>query len=367
MLSWCVRLLLWLYIPFLLGLCALMVWLLRLLALGINNFTCVIVIALPVGFLLLVTLYQVFVSLANVLRRPAEDHGFEVRLPTSELEPVFRLVAEIARKQSLRMPQEIRIAADTVAHVYEERNGKRVLVLGGMAIAAFTQETLAGVIAHELAHFTAGDTRLSRQASRFWRVGACLEVQIHERPESNLNPLVWLIRLYHRLFVLVWAAHSRQQEFAADGHQVQHAGKEAAATSLLFTTVTQRLPWARLSNIAKSHVATNEPIDQLFSEQMYRAQTTPPYEWEEACRGALKVKTEFRDTHPCLKERLKAMGVTTKQALKLIQKQKGPPARDLFPAWTDIEKLLTNQLIALYREEYQLKREMAQIILGRPP
>jgi Zn-dependent protease with chaperone function len=344
-----------------------MVWLLQLLWQACTHFTCMILVILPVGFLLLVTLLQVVGSLAGMLKRPAEDRGFEIRLPVSELEPVLRLAAETARKQSLRMPDEIRIAADTVAHVYEDRTGKRVLVLGGMAIAAFTQETLAAVIAHELAHFTAGDTRLTRQASGFWRVGMSLEVQIHEHPGSSLNPLVWLIRLYHRLFVLVWAANSRQQEFDADRHQLQHAGKEAAASALLFTTVTQRLPWARLSNILKSHVATNEPIDQLFSEQMHRAETTPPYEWEEACRGALNVKTDYLDSHPCLKERLKAMGVTTRKAFRLIQKQHGPPARDLFPAWKAIEKLLTNQLIAVYREEYRIKREMAQIILGRPP
>jgi hypothetical protein len=39
-----------------------------------------------------------------------------------------------------------------------------------------------------------------------------LEQCFRERPASMLNPLVWLIRLYHLLFELAWAAHSRQQE-----------------------------------------------------------------------------------------------------------------------------------------------------------
>src|SRR5262249_31294119 len=118
--------------------------------------------------------------------------------------------------------------------------------------AAFSQETLAGVVAHELAHFTAGDTRLSRRAARRMLVMALLEHRFRVQRGTHFNPLVWLIRLYHLLFEMVWAAQSRAQEFAADRHQVQHAGKKAAAAALLFVTVTERLPWVRLSNIAKS-------------------------------------------------------------------------------------------------------------------
>jgi hypothetical protein len=72
-------------------------------------------------------------------------------------------------------------------------------------------------------------------------------------------------------------------------------------------------------------------------------------------------------SHPCLRDRLKAMGVSTKQAIHLItQKQESPPARTLFPNWKKLEKRLTANLMDVYRDEYLAKREMAQIIMGRP-
>src|SRR5207249_4209929 len=111
-----------------------------------------------------------------------------------------------------------------------------------------------------------------------------LEQRFYRHRGTHFNPLIWLIRLYHVLFQLAWAAQSRQQEFAADRHQVHEAGKETAATSLLVAMVSERLPWVRLSSIAKSHVAANEPIEQIFAEHWRRVQSIPADEWQDACR-----------------------------------------------------------------------------------
>jgi hypothetical protein len=147
---------------------------------------------------------------------------------------------------------------------------------------------------------------------------------------------------------------------------VSEAGKQTAATALLFTTVSDRLPWARLSSIAKAHVADNSPLDEIFAEHWRRLQTVPSDEWEDACRKALKKKAGLFDSHPSLRERLKAIGISPKEALKWIRKQSGPPARDLFPDWPVLEKILTDELMALYRQDHFAKRELAQIILRRP-
>ena len=366
MTSFWLRLLLWLYFPFLLALCAFIGWLIYLLVAALISFTCVITVAAPLIVLLLATLLHVSWSLSSLLKRPPEQTGIELRLPPASLKPVFIWVLEIARKQELLLPQEIRIGAETVAHVYEDRKGVRILVLGGLAVAAFSQEALAGIVAHELAHFTAGDTRLTRNAAGLWQVIGMLEQRFYRQRATHFNPLIWLIRLYHLLFELAWAAKSRQQEFAADRHQVQHAGKETAANSLLVAVVSQRLPWVRLSSIAKSYATANEPIEQIFAEHWRRVQAIPADEWQEACKKELKRKTGLFDTHPSLRERLQAMGISPKQAIKLLQHQSGPPARDLFPDWEQVERILTEELILAYRVDYLAKREIAQIVLGKP-
>lgn len=113
--------------------------------------------------------------------------------------------------------------------------------------------------------------------------------------------------------------------------------------------MTERLPWVRLSSILKSHVANNELIEEAFAEHLRRVRGIAPDEWEEACRKELKRKADLFDSHPSLRDRLKAMGVSPKRAAKLLPDQDGPPARDLFPQWGLIERLLTDYLVGLYR------------------
>src|SRR5262249_21125463 len=144
-------------------------------------------------------------------------------------------------------------------------------------------------VAHEMAHFTAGDTRLTRRAFRHGLMMDVLEEEFRQRPLSLLNPLVWLLPLYHLALPLALAAHSGRQEFAADRYAVRQAGKEAAAVALVYFEVTHRLPWARLENILKSCVANNLPMEAVFAEQVRLARSTQPYEWEEACRKVLRV------------------------------------------------------------------------------
>ncbi len=50
----------------------------------------------------------------------------------------------------------------------------------------------------------------------------------------------------------------------------------------------------------------------------------------------------------------------------MIRKQTGPPAGDLFRDWPVLEKVLTDELMVLYREDYFAKCGMAQMILRKP-
>ena len=224
---------------------------------------------------------------------------------------------------------------------------------------------MAGVIAHELGHVAGGDTGLSRVALRWHLVMGNLEARLAGRPISRVNPLAWLIRGYHFLFNVAWAANKRVQEFAADRHEVELVGEEVAASSTILFTITEFMPWVRLSAIAESYVSNHESMQAIFAEQARRARAASPSEWRDACRRALKQKTGLFDTHPCLKERLRAMGVSPRQALRLAVPSAEPPAHALFANWGLIEKLLTEKIIAIFREVYQQKREIARLLTGR--
>src|SRR5260370_12771624 len=101
MISFCLRLLLWLYFPFLLALCAFIGWLIYLLVAALIQLTCVVTVAAPLIVLLVLTLMHVLWSLSSLLQRPPELMGIELRLPAGSLKPVFILGLDIARTQKL--------------------------------------------------------------------------------------------------------------------------------------------------------------------------------------------------------------------------------------------------------------------------
>ncbi len=297
-------------------------------------------------------------------RRGHDD--MELLLPEPSRELVTAFVAEIARERECEPPDEIRVAPDTVAHVYCQEDGKNVLVIGGLAIQAFSREALAGVIAHELGHIAAGDTRLLSEAARRLAMMNLLDQQLRGSVISRINPFCWLTLLYHTLLRCAFAANSRNSEFAADRWEVKQVGKEQAAATLLRLEVPERLPYVKLFNVAKAAVEVNTPLDQLFTEQARRVASIGKNEWREAMHSALEREPDPYDTHPTLKQRLKAVKVAPKNALPLAVSMEGPPARDLFPDWPTLERKMTEKLIKVLREAHLLKQEMGQIISGRP-
>lgn len=364
-LSILVRLLVACYFPFI-ALAALFVGTVAvlLLILAVSSaWAWVLVVIALLCFLPLVQVGWVMVQL--LMQKPQRDE-MELRLPERQMKRLYDLVDRVGEKRNLPEPDEVRLGACTVAHVYENHKGKLILVIGGLAMATYTQKALAGTIAHELGHFGAGDTRLYRSARHCNLFMALVEAYCAYHPISYLNPLIWAILLYQLVFHIVWAAHSRQQEFAADRHEVELNGPEEAAASLILCTVPECLPWARLLTVVELCVQNGEPASRVFAEQARLVRSASRVEWDDACRKAMKERTGLFDSHPCLKDRLKAMGVKPKEALRLALDRNSPPARELIDDWNRVEAELSELLVAPYREYYLAKHEFAQIVLGRP-
>lgn len=310
------------------------------------------------------------------------DDEMELRVPRNMVPKLYDWVESIAQERGLPMPDEIRVAADTVAHVYQRVNGRQVLVFGCGAVRVLPQPVLAGIVAHELAHLAAGDTELARRALRRQLLMRQLETAFHIDRDSLshvrwdprnpygslallgaiLNPAVWGVRLYHLLYALAHTVHSRQCEYAADQLSLEQSGAEVAAQALIVMTVIERMPWIRLSSLAESWVATNQPAHLLFEEQERAARSVGPGEWQDAIRKELKRETGIFASHPGLKQRLKALGISPKKAQRLLPELSGPAGYELFGAWwPKLEKQLAERLLVPYREAHLAKMEVGEV------
>ncbi len=119
------------------------------------------------------------------------------------------------------------------------------------------------------------------------------------------------------------------------------------------------------AGLAESWVATNQPAHLLFEEQERAARSIRPGDWQDALRKELKTPTGAFDSHPALKERLAALGVSPKKALQMEPGLSGQPARELFDRWwPTLEKQLADRLLAPYREAHVAKMQTGELIKG---
>jgi hypothetical protein len=180
---------------------------------------------------------------------------------------------------------------------------------------------------------------------------------------AMLNPAVWAVKLYHLTYFAFHAARSRKCEYAADRYEVDQSGADAAARALLMLTVPDNLPWARLSVLAETWVRTNEPARKLFAAQVRAAQSIDPATWQDALRKELRKPTGLFDSHPCLKERLAAMGVSPKKAKQMNPAMEGPPAHELFDGqWPKLETQLADRLLVPFRDHHLAKAEAGDVM-----
>lgn len=368
-----VKLLLWLYAPFLLGVLGVTAfvacWFAAWAWSAAMNVNLGVGLGLAIPAFVLGSFVISLIPACLAFFRPiaAMDDEWELRLPPKAMQGLLGLVREVAEEQSLPMPDEVRLHVESTAHVYEEeRRGSavRILVIGGAALASLDREALSGVIAHELGHFAGGDTAFSRRAFRGQRAMLYVEFALIRRP---WNPLGWLLRGYHLLFRVAYAANQREQEYAADRYQIQRIGKKRTARTLIAVSAIDEMPWSRLSSVAEWFAVMRTRNLSVYGEQVRRARQVTPSQWQEACRRALKQTPAVFDSHPCLRNRLKAMGVSPKMAIQLaaeLRPAETAPA-EFIQNWEEIEESLSSFLVALVQSQQEKKREMAAILLGR--
>jgi Zn-dependent protease with chaperone function len=359
------RLLIALYLPFLilLGSTAWLGLTVLCVVAVVEDTPGMVVIIIPLGWVC----WQFLWASRKLFNFVETDNTLELRLPRDRLHQLYKMVADLGPFEALLEKLDIRLTPHRVGYVYESLQDQPVLVVGGLAVRALSQQALAGVVAHLLTHLASGETGLARRAMRTDQRMDGLETGFEEQPLGQINPLVWLIWLYHWVYRLVWAAHSRKQILVADQGEVQRVGKEAAAATLLHLSLLERVPYLRLDSIAECYLMNRQSLEQAFAEQQRRAGAIDQSEWREAFEKELDKDPAWFAAQPLLRERLAAMGISPKKALNLLLEQRpGPPALQLFPDWEELEKQLTELLLGIVRDEHGLKLEMSPTGLGRP-
>jgi Zn-dependent protease with chaperone function len=233
---------------------------------------------------------------------------------------LWDFVRDVARQADARLPDSVVVGLNEGFFVTEHpvalANGQRVpegrvLYLPLPYMAFLDRAEVAAVVAHELGHFSGDDTAYGRRFTPIYRAMVASILAITNEHAEDDGWRAWATApasLYGKWFLATFdeAVHrwSREREFAADAFSRRVAGADPAARALLRIAVLHGLVEEALWQNRAAPPDKREGVLTLVRRFVAEHGLADPREHLE------DRQTHPLDTHPTLKQRLDAFGVT---------------------------------------------------------
>lgn len=264
------------------------------------------------GVLLAIACFTFYATFASPFAR-----GEKVEAPGPELDgprapELLALVRDVAARMRTAPPSRVFLVAEANAYVVEHGGflgfgARRWLAIGLPLLHAFDRTELVAVLAHELGHYAAGDTRLAGIAYRTRRRLAHAFTALSGTPTSlgiielGRGIVQWLVTGYAKLYLRATATISQAQELAADEASVALGGRDAAASALTKVELADAAyTYLLVHELVPFALAGAWPSDvwgafrALFDREDLRA---------EVLAAGRSAKTDPYDTHPSISDR----------------------------------------------------------------
>jgi Zn-dependent protease with chaperone function len=321
---------------------------------------------IPMIFVAFSALHLLWLYVRSQKKLKQQRDFFEMKLPAEDKVKLREFVFEIARRWDTPRPEDIRLSAISAAHVYESKKGKRILVIGGMSLASLSREALGAVVAHELNHFAAGDTAQHWEHLSGFTTVSRLGEQFRRELWHLIDPAAWPVFAFQLYVELRLARHSRECEFRCDVLSAEHAGPAATAAALVYLHVIDEMPWANTMDVLAMDASVGATSNTVFSEQAARAASATFRDWSRAAKSVMNKGTGAWDSHPCLADRLDAIGASLEDGLNYLLDDTGKSARTLLNDWRAIERKLSVTLTSAYQMWRENRYGWGGLSLGDP-
>ena len=265
-----------------------------------------------VGWAFLVLIYVVLRAMWVRLEPPQGRP-----LTSKECPELFGLIEALRAKAGAPSVHHVLLTGDfNAAIVQHARFGilggtRNYLMLGLPLLQSLSPQEFQAVVAHEFGHLSGAHGRFGAWIYRLrtgWaRLLEALQTQNHWAAALFTRFFHW----YAPLFSAYSFVQARQQEYEADRMSVAAVGREATASALLrVNTQGEFLAetfWPAIFRRADADPApTMSPFAILGPSLRLRDPLVAP---DRSLAKVLAQKTGYTDTHPCLADRLKAIGV----------------------------------------------------------
>src|SRR5580692_9899191 len=191
---------------------------------------------------------------------------------------------------------------------------RNYLILGLPFMKALTVEQFKSVLAHEMGHLCHGHTRASNWIYRMRIIWARLEAIFEYQQHWGSGLIRAFFKWYIPYFNAVSFPFARANEYQADAASVLATSARKAAQALTTVNVIgiylEHRYWPAMIAATKE----KQPVVPFAGFTVQAVSSIPQAEIEAWVAAALKQVTSHADTHPCLTDRLKAIGASAEFA-----------------------------------------------------
>lgn len=226
-----------------------------------------------------------------------------LRIREADQPRLFAELRSLCERAGQPFPGEVYVTGDVNAFVGERGGGRtgtvRMIGVGIPLLQILDRGQLRAVLAHELGHFAAGDTRLGPWVHRT----RCALAQA--TATLGRSPMGWPLRLFAVGFDRLTRDASRAQELAADRLAARWVGRSTKERALktVYGTAAGFEAYLRDELLPVLEEGWRPPLAKGFAEFLRHHGDTV----ERAVELALRTMGDPDDTHPPLRERLAAI------------------------------------------------------------
>jgi Zn-dependent protease with chaperone function len=238
------------------------------------------------------------------------------RVTREQAPALFSMLDELRAALRCQPFHEVQLMGDHNAAVIQiPRLGmfgwhRNYLLIGLPLMQSLAPDEFKAVLAHEFAHSSRGHGRFGNWLYRVRRTWDRIFEQMAKQGTRGSGLLLKFLNWFWPLFNAHAFVLARANEYEADACSVRLAGADAAARALSRLPVDGNLLsekfWPDIYALANHQ--KEPPANVMISLQHKFKAGAPEPDASRWLRQAFLIETNNSDTHPCLKDRLRAMG-----------------------------------------------------------
>jgi Zn-dependent protease with chaperone function len=186
---------------------------------------------------------------------------------------------------------------------------RNVLVIGIPLLTALSQQQFTAVLAHELAHISNSDTALGARIYRLRMSWGRLLHSLEENEQFGTFIFKKFFQWFYPRFDAYTFAMARQEEYEADRSAAAVTSPQAMGGALAVTSVAAPYFYRDFYSELFEECAKTNSVPQPYSNFSEKYQTLNDQKAIQYFDEQLAEESYMTDTHPCLRDRLSALGV----------------------------------------------------------